>query len=119
MINARDLLTEACVAQKCDSTVCVAALQQIFSKELSWIMFEYGSLILIQPNDDGTLFTEEQLRTRALDLLEKYGKVINYIDSITSTELPKFLVASTYSYCKGRARRDFEWLQFVNICTSW
>lgn len=39
-------------------------------------MFEYGSLILIPPNDDGTLFTEEQLRTRATELLEKYGKVI-------------------------------------------
>ncbi len=74
--NTSHLLTEACVAQKCDPTVCVAALQQVFSKELSWIMFEYGTLILIPPNDDGTLFTEEQLRTRALELLEKYGKVI-------------------------------------------
>jgi hypothetical protein len=68
--------SEACVAQKCDPTLCVTALQQVFSKELSWVMFEYGSLILIPPNDDGTLFTEEQLRTRATELLEKYGKVV-------------------------------------------
>lgn len=74
------------MAQKCDPTLCVTALQQVFSKELSWVMFEYGSLILIPPNDDGTLFTEEQLRTRATELLEKYGKVIIYVFLIADTD---------------------------------